>query len=110
MFRDDPAGNRQAQAGAALLGGKVRQKQFVLVFGGNAVTGVSDFAISTASLWRSRRVETERRRTVAPSIASAALSIKFTSTRRSSSLSALIGGKPGVRLLVIANAIEASLK
>ena len=42
MFGNDARGNREAQTGAAILGGKVRQEKFVFVFRRDAVTGVGD--------------------------------------------------------------------
>ena len=42
MLGKNVADDRQAQAGAASLGGKVRQKQFFLVSGGNSAAGVRD--------------------------------------------------------------------
>src|SRR5450631_1058244 len=42
MFSDDAAGDGQAQAGAALLCRKVRQKKLVLVLRGDPLTAVGD--------------------------------------------------------------------
>src|SRR6266576_3265033 len=42
MVFDDAAHDGQAQTGAALLGGEIRQKEFFLQFLGHSVTGVGD--------------------------------------------------------------------
>ena len=95
VLGDDAAGDGQAQAGAAFLGGEVRQEEFVFVLGGNAVAAVGRRRFprcraAAGSAWRVRSCFAEE-----PSMASAALSIRLTITRRSSSASALTGGRSG---------------
>ena len=42
VFGHDARGDRQAESGAAILGGEMRQEEFVFVFRGDAVAGVRD--------------------------------------------------------------------
>ena len=58
VFGDDAAGDGQAEAGAAVLGGEVREEKFVFVFGGDAVAAVGD-SISTVSFCAKARGDRE---------------------------------------------------
>ena len=42
VFGDDARGDGEAEAGAAILGGEIRKKEFVLVLGRDALAGVGD--------------------------------------------------------------------
>src|ERR1051325_11699859 len=45
MFGDDMADNREPQTGAAILGGKIGQEEFLLVVGAYAASGVCDYQL-----------------------------------------------------------------
>ena len=42
VFSDDARGDGQAESGAAIFGGKMREEKFVFVFGRDAVAGVGN--------------------------------------------------------------------
>ena len=57
VFGDDARGDGEAEAGAAIFGGEVRQEETVFIFGRDAVTGVlhadfDGFGVVDARWWK----------------------------------------------------------
>ena len=55
MFADDAAGDSEAEAGAAIFRGEMREEKFVFILGRNAVARVGDFDFDGVALPRNTR-------------------------------------------------------